>query len=107
MSVSDGIATLVLSNPARKNAVNRQMHTELERIWDDIDADDDVRVAVLTGDAGTFCAGTDLGGQQKQNNEGRRGRPRTRPARRIFWNMLDCREADHCQGARLRPMASA
>lgn len=90
VSVSDGIATLVLSNPARKNAVNRQMHTELERIWDDIDADDDVRVAILTGDAGTFCAGTDLGGQQKQNNEGRRGRPRTRPARRIFWNMLDC-----------------
>lgn len=88
--VADGIATLTLSNPARRNAVTRAMHTELERVWDDVDADDDIRVAILTGDGGTFCAGTDLGGQQKQNNEGRRGRPRTRPARRIFWNMIDC-----------------
>lgn len=90
VSVADGIATLTLSNPARRNAVNRAMHGELERIWDDIDADDDIRVAILTGDGGTFCAGTDLGGQARLNNEGRRGRPRTRPARRIFWNMLDC-----------------
>jgi enoyl-CoA hydratase len=90
VAVTDGIATLTLSNPARRNAVNRQMHTELEHIWDDIDADDAVRVAILTGDAGTFCAGTDLGAQQTKNNEGRRGRPRTRPARRIFWNMMDC-----------------
>ncbi len=90
VTVADGVATLTLCNPARKNAVNRQMHGELEHIWDDIDNDDDVRVAILTGKDGTFCAGTDLGVQQKQNNEGRRGRPRTRPARRIFWNMIDC-----------------
>jgi enoyl-CoA hydratase len=90
VSTHEGVATLSLNNPARKNAVTRQMHGELERIWDDIDNDDDVRVAILTGEAGTFCAGTDLGVQQKQNDEGRRGRPRTRAARRIFWNMLDC-----------------
>ena len=66
------------------------MHSELERIWDDVDADEDVRVAVLTGEAGTFCAGTDLGVQKAKNDEGRKGRPRTRAPRRIFWNMLDC-----------------
>ncbi len=90
VSAHEGVATIILNNPARKNAVTRQMHSELERIWDDVDADDDIRVSVLTGEAGTFCAGTDLGVQQKHNEEGRRGRPRTRPARRIFWNMLDC-----------------
>jgi len=89
VSVDGGVATVSMNNPARKNAVTRQMHSELERIWDEIDADDDIRVAVLTGVSGTFCAGTDLGAQQKQNTEGRRGRPRTRSARRIFWNMLD------------------
>jgi enoyl-CoA hydratase len=89
VSSHGGVVTITLNNPARKNAVTRQMHSELERIWDDIDDDDDIRVAILTGEAGTFCSGTDLGVQQKQNNEGRRGRPRTRPARRIFWNMLD------------------
>jgi enoyl-CoA hydratase len=90
ITIADGIATLSLNNPARKNAVTRQTHAELERVWDDIDADDDVRVAVLTGEAGTFCAGTDLGTQQADNNTGRSGRPRTRGARRLFWNMLDC-----------------
>jgi enoyl-CoA hydratase len=90
ITVDDGIATLSLNNPTRRNALTRAMHAELERVWDDIDADDDIRVAILTGEAGTFCAGTDLGVQQKSNNEGRKGRPRTRSARRLYWNMLDC-----------------
>ena len=90
ISKSDGIVTIALNNPARKNAVGRRMHEELERVWDDVDADDDIRVAILTGEAGTFCAGTDLGAQQKRNDEGRSGRPRTRSARRLFWTMLDC-----------------
>jgi enoyl-CoA hydratase len=90
VTTSEGVATLSLNNPARRNAVTREMHGELERIWDDVDADEEVRVVILTGEAGTFCAGTDLGVQQKHNEEGRKGRPRTRAARRIFWNMLDC-----------------
>lgn len=90
ITTADGVATLSLDNPARRNALTREMHSELERVWDDIDADDDIRVAILTGEAGTFCAGTDLGVQQKSNDTGRTGRPRTRGARRLFWNMLDC-----------------
>lgn len=90
ITVAEGVATFSLNNPTRRNAVTRPMHAELERIWDDLDADDDIRVAVLTGEAGTFCAGTDLGVQQASNNQGRTGRPRTRGARRLFWNMLDC-----------------
>jgi enoyl-CoA hydratase len=90
VSKRDGVATLTLNNPGRKNAINRRMHTELEHVWDDIDADDEVRVAVLTGEGGAFCSGIDLTGQQQQNEEGRSGRPRTRGARRLFWNMLDC-----------------
>ena len=86
VSSQEGVVTLTLNNPARKNAVTRQMHSELERIWDDVDADDDIRVAILTGEAGTFCAGTDLGVQQQQNNEGRKGRPRSEIGR------ASCRE---------------
>jgi enoyl-CoA hydratase len=85
----DGVATLVLNNPRRKNAVPRPMHRELERIWDEIDADDDIRVVVLTGEGDAFCAGTDLSVQDQDNQEGRKGRPPTRSARRLFWNMLD------------------
>jgi len=85
----DGIATLTLNNPRRKNALARPMHRELERIWDDIDADDDIRVTILTGEGDAFCAGTDLSFQDGENSQGRKGRPPTRGARRLFWNMLD------------------
>ncbi|WP_157220711.1 enoyl-CoA hydratase/isomerase family protein [Flavisphingomonas formosensis] len=87
---ADGIATLTLNNPRRKNAVSRPMHKEIERIWDDVDADDDIRVVILTGEGDAFCAGTDLSVQDADNQEGRPGRPPTRSARRLFWNMLDC-----------------
>jgi enoyl-CoA hydratase len=90
VSKRDGVATLTLNNPARKNAVNRRMHFELEHIWDDIDADDEIRVVVLTGEGGAFCAGIDLNDQKQMSDEGRKGRPRTRGARRLFFNMLDC-----------------
>lgn len=85
----DGIVTLTLNNPRRKNAVSRPMHRELERIWDDVDADDDIRVAILTGEGDAFCAGTDLSVQDAENESGRKKRPPTRSARRLFWNMLD------------------
>lgn len=85
----DAIVTLTLNNPAKKNAVSRPMHREIERVWDDVDADDDIRVAILTGEGGAFCAGTDLSVQNADNQAGRPGRPPTRSARRLFWNMLD------------------
>jgi len=87
---SDGIVTVTLYNPARKNAVNRQMHLELEQVWDDIDADNDARVAIITGAGDAFCSGIDLGGINEENTTGSRQRPRTRGARRLYWNMLDC-----------------
>jgi enoyl-CoA hydratase len=90
VSSVDGVATLTLNNPARKNAVNRQMHLELERVWDEVDSDEDIRVVVLTGAGGAFCSGIDLSGLQTEGSAGRPGRPRTRGARRLFWNMLDC-----------------
>ncbi|MEX1147581.1 MAG: enoyl-CoA hydratase/isomerase family protein [Sphingomonadales bacterium] len=85
-----GIATVTISNPRRKNAVSRPMHRQLERIWEEIDCDDDIRVVILTGDGDAFCAGTDLSVQKDQNEAGRPGRPPTGSARRLFWNMLDC-----------------
>ncbi|MAC56763.1 MAG: enoyl-CoA hydratase [Novosphingobium sp.] len=89
ISKDDGVATLTLSNPRRKNAVTRPMHKEIERIWDDVDRDDDIRVVILTGEGDAFCAGTDLSMQDSENQSGRKGRPPTKSARRLFWNMLD------------------
>jgi dehydration protein DpgD len=55
------VAYVTLDRPAQLNAMDLRMHEELAEIWDDVEADDDVRVAVLTG-AGerAFCVGQDL-----------------------------------------------
>jgi dehydration protein DpgD len=55
------VARVVLNRPDVLNAMDLRMHQELAAIWDDVDADDGVRVVVLTG-AGdrAFSVGQDL-----------------------------------------------
>ncbi len=61
--VVDSVATITLSRPERMNAFTDVMMRELLDAFDRVDADDDVRVVIVTG-AGerAFCAGADLGG---------------------------------------------
>ena len=54
------VCVLTLNRPEVKNAVNAEVLCRLADAWDMIDADDAVRVAVLTGAGGAFCAGADL-----------------------------------------------
>ena len=56
-----GILRIMFSNPGRMNSVTEGQHAELARIFRDIDADDDVKVALVTGEGGTFSAGGDFG----------------------------------------------
>lgn len=61
-SVADGVATITLNRPERLNAFTFTMRSELIEAFDLVDADDDVRVVVVTGAGRAFCAGADLGG---------------------------------------------
>jgi enoyl-CoA hydratase len=54
-----GVATITLSRPAKKNAINRRMSEGLEAAWQAFDEGDD-RVAVITGENGVFTAGIDV-----------------------------------------------
>jgi enoyl-CoA hydratase/carnithine racemase len=54
------IATISLNRPDRLNAFTIVMARELIAAFDATDADDDVRVVVLTGAGRGFCAGADL-----------------------------------------------
>lgn len=58
--VVDGVATVTLNRPDRLNAFNRQMARELLALFDEIDADDEVRAVIMTGAGRGFCAGADL-----------------------------------------------
>jgi enoyl-CoA hydratase/carnithine racemase len=59
--VADGIATLTLHRPERLNAFTAGMARELGEVCAQVDADDGVRVLVVTGAGRAFCAGADLG----------------------------------------------
>jgi enoyl-CoA hydratase/carnithine racemase len=59
--VSGGIMTMTLNRPERLNAFTDVMARELIAAFDAADADDAVRVVVVTGAGRAFCAGADLG----------------------------------------------
>jgi len=55
-----GVATLTLNRPAVRNALTTGLFLEMERMLGEIEADDGVRVLVLTGTGAGFSAGADL-----------------------------------------------
>jgi E-phenylitaconyl-CoA hydratase len=55
-----GVALVTLNRPEQRNAISTAMRADLARTFDELDADPDVRVAVLTGAGTAFCAGVDL-----------------------------------------------
>jgi acetyl-CoA C-acetyltransferase len=68
------VAVITLNRPERKNAVDQPTAELLERIVDELEADDEVKVVIITGAGGSFCAGMDLkaaaGGQFAMTERG-------------------------------------
>lgn len=58
--VADGICTLTLHRPEKLNAFTVRMMLEVLDAFDRVDADDAVRVVIVTGSGRAFCAGADL-----------------------------------------------
>lgn len=56
----DAIATIVITNPAKRNAMTADMWRALPGLLDGLADDPAVKVVVLAGAGGTFCAGADI-----------------------------------------------
>jgi enoyl-CoA hydratase len=56
----DTIRIVRLNRPEQLNATNHELHQGLAELWPQIDADDDVRAVVLTGNGRAFSAGGDF-----------------------------------------------
>jgi enoyl-CoA hydratase/carnithine racemase len=69
----DGVATLLLNRPEKRNAWNRAMGLEIRHALREADARDDVRVVVVTGAGKDFCVGADLEGSGKVFDDVRAG----------------------------------
>lgn len=59
-SSGDGIATLLLNRPEKRNALSAALVAELRLRLGEVGADPDVRVVALRGSGRDFCAGADL-----------------------------------------------
>jgi enoyl-CoA hydratase len=54
------VVILTMNNPRRKNALTPDMIALMAQAWDEIDSDDGIRAAILTGAGDSYCVGGDL-----------------------------------------------
>jgi enoyl-CoA hydratase/carnithine racemase len=57
---ADGVVTVTLDRPEKKNAINQVMWDELTATFREIAGRGDDRAVVITGAGGAFCSGADL-----------------------------------------------
>lgn len=58
----DGVMIITVNRPEAKNAMNKAASELIAAALDQLDADNDLRVGIVTGAGGTFCSGMDLKG---------------------------------------------
>jgi trans-feruloyl-CoA hydratase/vanillin synthase len=56
----DGVTTITLNRPEKRNAMSPQLHREMYDCLNDLRYDKDTRVIIITGAGESFCAGQDL-----------------------------------------------
>ncbi len=60
--VREGVLIVTINRPEAKNAMSKLAAEGIAAAMDRLDAEDDLRVGILTGAGGTFCSGMDLKG---------------------------------------------
>ncbi|HTY56665.1 MAG TPA: enoyl-CoA hydratase-related protein [Candidatus Binataceae bacterium] len=86
------LATVTFNRPDALNAVNSQLHDELERIWLDLAYDSEINAILLTGAGRAFSAGGDVKNMANRwgTDEGKKWAITIATAgRRLIQNMLD------------------
>jgi enoyl-CoA hydratase len=54
------VLIVTMNRPEARNALSPEMLAIMREAWDSVDTDDEIRVCILTGAGGAFCAGADL-----------------------------------------------
>lgn len=60
VNIESGVMVITINRPNAKNAVNKAVAEGIAAAVDQLDADDDVRIGIITGANNTFCSGMDL-----------------------------------------------
>jgi enoyl-CoA hydratase len=87
--VEDGIATITIDRPEKRNAMTYEMLTDFIETVGYAGSDTEARVVILTGTEGSFCAGTDLGDLSTVPGETRPVRGEAEDAE-VWWPLVTC-----------------
>jgi len=87
--VEDGIATITLDRPEKRNAMSYAMLGDFIETVERAGADAEARVVIVTGSGGSFCAGTDLADLATVPGE-RRGLRGEAQEKSRWWPLVAC-----------------
>src|SRR2546423_954902 len=73
-TVEDGVAIITINRPEARNAVNEAVALAIADATEQIDQRPEIKIAILTGAGGPFCAGRDLKAFLRGENVKPRGR---------------------------------
>lgn len=86
----NGVLVITLDRPEKYNAADEQMHTELAKVWKDVAADPDTRVAVITGAGKAFSAGGDLAMVERMSGDYDRVSHMLSEMSELVYNIINC-----------------
>ena len=86
----NGVLLITMDRPEKYNAADERMHAELARVWTDVDADPDVRVAVITGAGRAFSAGGDLAMVERMAGDYDRVSHMLKEMSDLVYNIIGC-----------------
>lgn len=92
VEVTGSVATMTFNNPAKRNALSAEIRGALPGTLKDLDADESVRVIVVTGAGGkAFVSGADISefGEQRTSPEARASYDKSQAAIRDAWVSVD------------------
>jgi 2-(1,2-epoxy-1,2-dihydrophenyl)acetyl-CoA isomerase len=86
---SSSLASITLNRPDARNALDLTMRRELLAALDEVEAASDVRVVILTGAGGHFCAGGDVKTMRERRHTAAEGRARVESLNRLVLRLVD------------------
>ena len=85
-----GVLLITINRPEKYNAADEELHSELARVWNDVAADPQTRVAVITGAGKAFSAGGDLAMVERMAGDYDRVSHMLKEMSELVYNMINC-----------------
>ena len=86
----NGVLLITIDRPDKYNAADEVMHGELARVWNDVAADAQTRVAVITGAGKAFSAGGDLAMVERIAGDYARVSHMLKEMSDLVYNIINC-----------------